>query len=645
MIDRNKSIGVTHPELLKEFSDKNEKTAFEYTQGSGKKVLWKCSVCGNEWSTRISHRTASKSGCPECSKLKISKARKAVVGDNSLLVQFPEIAKEWDYEKNETSPENITPKTNDLFYWICSVNPEHKWKASVNNRTSGTGCPFCKGARISKSRKKPKKGESLGDIYPEIIAEWSNKNYKTPFEFRPFSTQKAWFTCVNGHEDYIKAIAKYTQSNQRCPVCALKQRANNCATSNLEDSLGHNYPDLLKEWSSKNKKSPFEVYPHGGKKAWWLCENGHDYHMSITKKTSRDYGCPICSNKQVVPGFNDLKTVYPEIVEGWDYEKNTIAPTNITPYSGKYVWWKCENGHSCCQQVVKRTRRHYGCPQCSKTGISTPETEVLDFIKEHYDGNIIKNNRSILSGKELDIVLPDKNIAFEFNGIYWHSEQFKDQYYHYNKVKECNDLGIDLFSIWEDDWLYRNEQVKRMILHKIGASNELRVFARKCQIDLHVDTTEAKDFADKNHIQGYGNSTFKIGLRHDDKLVALMLFTETQDSMILNRYCTSCNVIGGFTKLLHHFDNKDKKIITFADLSVSNGSLYYKTGFILDKVLKPDYKYVIGDKRVHKFNYRKKRFKEDESLLFDENMTERELADLNGISRIWDCGKLRFCLT
>ena len=157
MIDRSKSIGVTHPELLKEFSDKNEKTAFEYTQGSGKKVLWKCSVCGNEWSTRISHRTASKSGCPECSKLKISKARKAVVGDNSLLVQFPEIAKEWDYEKNETSPENITPKTNDLFYWICSVNTEHKWKATANNRTSGTGCPFCKGARISKTKMKPKR--------------------------------------------------------------------------------------------------------------------------------------------------------------------------------------------------------------------------------------------------------------------------------------------------------------------------------------------------------------------------------------------------------------------------------------------------------------------------------------------------------
>jgi len=126
----------------------------------------------------------------------------------------------------------------------------------------------------------------------------------------------------------------------------------------------------------------------------------------------------------------------------------------------------------------------------------------------------------------------------------------------------------------------------------------------------------------------------------------LVLRKESGEDDVLNiiRYATAANVVGGFTKLLKHAEKvySPESFITFADHCVSDGGLYESNGFVADKILSPDYMYVVKGERKHKFGYRLKRFQNDPELLWEPNLTERELAALNGLERIWDAGKTRY---
>lgn len=164
-------------------------------------------------------------------------------------------------------------------------------------------------------------------------------------------------------------------------------------------------------------------------------------------------------------------------------------------------------------------------------------------------------------------------------------------------------------------------------------------------------------FCENNHIQGGTSGTYYIALKNKetDEIVAVSIWRKEKDILYLDRYCTSVNVIGGFGKLMKYvkgkilnynnekgIDRRIVKIVTFADHCVSNGSVYEKLGFTKDKCLEPEYSYYYNGKRRHKFGFRKKRFKNDPELLYKDNMTEKELADLNGIIRVYDYGKTRY---
>jgi len=262
--------------------------------------------------------------------------------------------------------------------------------------------------------------------------------------------------------------------------------------------------------------------------------------------------------------------------------------------------------------------------------------------------DIITNTRKLIPPFELDLYIPEKEIAIEFNGLYWHSEKAgTKRNYHYDKWKQCQEKGIQLITIWEDDWRTKKELVKQMLSHKIGFSQQEKIYARKTLIK-NVSKKEADDFLNNNHIQGSVDGSTRLGLytKDTDELIAVMLFkkrNETEAELV--RYATSKIVIGGFTKLLKHFENTNteiEKITTFADHTVSNGKLYENHGFTKDKILKPDYSYVVKNSRVHKFNYRLKRFRNDPELKWEEGLSERELAQLNNIYRIYDCGKTKY---
>ena len=189
-----------------------------------------------------------------------------------------------------------------------------------------------------------------------------------------------------------------------------------------------------------------------------------------------------------------------------------------------------------------------------------------------------------------------------------------------------------------------------MIKHKLNISSKKNIYARKTYIE-EINKDQARDFLDTYHIQGYASGSKYYALLNDDEnVVAVSVWKKIGNILYLDRYATSCNVVGGMGKLLKYGKNYAislglDKIVTFADHCVSNGGLYEKLHFKEDGMLSPDYKYVVKGKRVHKFNYRKKRFRDDDNLLYEDGLTEKQLADLNGLERIWDCGKTRYVLS
>lgn len=262
---------------------------------------------------------------------------------------------------------------------------------------------------------------------------------------------------------------------------------------------------------------------------------------------------------------------------------------------------------------------------------SIKESDLYNFIKSIYDGEIIQSYRD---GLEIDIYLPHLKLGFEFNGLYWHSDKYKDKWYHLNKTKHFSELGIRIIHIWEDDWRDRREIIKSQINNLLNKNN--RIFARKCDI---VVLSTVSEFLNCNHIQGVDYSKVKLGLLFNGQLVSVMTFNklEGRNSMgdgewNLSRFCNKLNhnVIGGASKLLNYFVKnwRVKRVISYADRDWSLGGLYENLEFIRVSESRPDYKYLVGGVRVHKSKYKKSVTGISESKL--------------DIPKIWDCGKLKF---
>ena len=289
------------------------------------------------------------------------------------------------------------------------------------------------------------------------------------------------------------------------------------------------------------------------------------------------------------------------------------------------------------------------CIVCNPKNQNIKENELYDFINTNYDGEIIKNCRKIIS-KELDIYLPELNLAFEFNGLYWHSDLYKSRNYHLNKTKECDDKGIKLVHVWEDDWVYKRDIIKSMILHKLGKSKS--IWARNCEISEVTDNKLIRDFLNKNHLQGFVGSSIKIGLFYQGELVSLITFGKLrkalghitkEGSYELLRFCNKLNfnIVGGSSRLLVYFIRKyyPKEIMSYSDNSRSNGDMYRKIGFNLESETVPNYYWVIDGIRKHRFNFRKDRLVK---MGYDSSKTEIEIMNELGYYRIFDSGSKKW---
>jgi len=289
------------------------------------------------------------------------------------------------------------------------------------------------------------------------------------------------------------------------------------------------------------------------------------------------------------------------------------------------------------------------------------ETEITEFLQSNNilfekSAKIIKNPESEKSF-EIDFNILNKNIAIEFDGLYWHCNRHQlNNNYHLQKTLLCKEKGIQLIHIFEDEWILKKEIVLSRLRSLLNLIKE-KIFARKCKIKI-VNFQEKNEFLEKNHIQGKDISMINIGLYYNNELVSIMTFSSGNISKgkkkeegiwELNRFCNkiNLNVIGGAGKLLSHFKKNYqwKEIYSYADKRWSTGNLYKKLNFNLEYETRPNYWYINlskSIKRFHRFTFRKSmliKMKE-----YKEELTEMEIMTKKGWNWIYDCGNLKFIL-
>lgn len=622
---------------------------YEVGKNSHKEVNLKCPKCDAEFRKRADTFIESGKICPVC--------KCGVKSNQELVSKYKEKINDfWDYELNNL--EHIYMEYVSVFNTKVNLKCKkcgYSWKDyTLGDITHyNLGCPACAGQKVLKG---------FNDLYSQrkekVDKYWDwGKNTFKPNEVTLNSNKFAYFNCPDCGYSWRSRINIFQEGG--CPCCngrhVVKDR-NDFYFKHI--NLVNNYWD----WGLNTEEgtSPDQYTSGSTKKVHLKCKKcGGTWSDYSVRDLSSGLGCPYCSGQRVLKGYNDLGSRFPNIALDWDYERNILKPEEVSYGSSKKVHWKC---HKCgCDwktKVTDRTlsKRSTGCPQCAvnnRPTVSKAETEIADFIKSFHKGVIETSKREILShNQELDIYIPEKRIAFEYNGLYWHSEKEKKQKAHWDKMHECEKLGIKLFYIWEDVWRDKKDIVKRLIMSKLGYYSGAKVNARDCEIK-EITKEIAFKFLDENHIQGKVQSSKYIALiSKEDKIVAVcqfLIFDRAKNIWVLTRYATNSMVRGGFTKLLKYFERvyKPTRLVTFSDNDISDGNLYNINGFVMEEELREDYYYVDStfSKRMHKFNYRKERFERDKNLIYEPNLTELELAELNNLIRVFDSGKKRWVKT
>ena len=472
-------LATVFPNIAKQWhpTKNGNLTPSQITARSNKKVWWKCEK-GHEWYATVDSR--SKTICPICT------GRKVLEGYNDLTTTHPAIAIQWHPTKNgKLTPQMITHGSTKKVWWRCEKG--HEWYVSPNARTNHengtlTNCPTCsselktsfpeqavlyylcsvttavsrdvsfgkeldiwlpnlqtgieydgiyyhanskrdiekifyfakKNIRIISIKESNRnvvfdntieydyrekkqldwaiselfnlleinapridtdadllhiqeqyvqmeKNNSIVAKYPHIAEEWHpNKNGTLKPEMYSFSSHaKVWWLGKCGHE-WMQVIKNRTLSNAGCPICSGKEVLtgfNDLATKN---------PEVVSLWHPKKNGNltPEKVASRSGKKVWWQCEKGHEWQTAISG-VSAGSRCPICSNRVVLAGFNDLTTTHPQIAAEWHPTLNgDLKPQEVSKGSTKRVWWKCAGGHEWQTTPNSRTNSGSGCPVC-----------------------------------------------------------------------------------------------------------------------------------------------------------------------------------------------------------------------------------------------------------------------------------------
>jgi very-short-patch-repair endonuclease len=476
-------------------------------------------------------------------------------------------------------------------------------------------------------------------IYSEKIYHYLN-DLKEVVACRNCKIVKTKFKgLVRGYQDYCSSIC----SNSSDEVKKLKE-------ASYIDKFGVNNPSKSEEIIQKIQKTFDEKY---GGNPFTLDSFKTKIKATNILKYSAEY--PMQKNSTLRKSI-DEKNIKKAIFK---YKELKIIGIESKKYGDvKIECDKCNSIFTISKwNLHQRTNSKLNqspCTICYPIGDKQNSMQERFIEKLLIDNNIPykKGDRKILKGTEIDFYIEKYRIGIEIDGLYWHSDKFKDNEYHLRKTEESKESNINLIHIFEDEINNKPNIVSSRLLSIFG-KYENTIFARKCKI-IPLNSKDSNDFLDKNHMQGKCGASFRYGLEYNGELISVMTFGELrknlgnkkeEGSYELIRFCTKTNtsVIGGASKLLKHFINKNspKKIISYCDRRWSNGEFYEKIGFNTDHVTKPNYWYTKNGFRENRFKYRKDILVKEG---YDTNKTESSIMKDRGFLRIYDCGSYKYTM-
>ncbi len=439
------------------------------------------------------------------------------------------------------------------------------------------------------------------------------------------------------HGEFWKS-PKHHLHGQGCPKCA-KKIASVKRTSTVKQFIekarnvhGDKYNYSKVEYKNNLTKVCIICLKHG---EFWMTPHNH-----LARQ-----GCPKCSGRYHTDTAYFIEKAREIHGDKYDYfkvnYKDSKTKVCITcPKHGEF--WQTPQEHL----------QNKGCQKCSHS-TSKEEIKLCGFLEEN---NMVVEQRvkNIISPYELDLYIPEKNIAIEYNGLIWHSEKFrKENNYHLKKTELCEKQGIRLIHVFEDEWLEHENIVKSRLKQILGCDTDLpKVLVKTCVID-EIDNQSAKEFLIKNHIQGFVSSSVYLGCFYNNELISVMTFKHDEkdsDKWKLTRFATDINkrCVGVGEKMFKCFVKNycPSEINIFADrrwYSVLADDIYAKLGFKVDKILNSTYYYIVEKHRLPKFGFRKNvLLKKYPNSGLTENMTEHEMCQKLGFQRIYDCGLIKY---
>lgn len=456
----SQSLAEHSPELLKEW-DYTKNTGINpdnLSYGSNKRIWWKCSE-GHEWKVSPKGRTKG-TNCPVCAIKNNADIRRVTAvkkAGQSFSEAYPKQLAEWDFEKNELSPDEIAPKSNYRASWVCQYG--HKWEATVSNRTNNhSNCPECnpQSSRIEiymlceiRSIFPNTKWRSLHggvecDIYiPEIKLGievdgqyWHDKKLKKDQAKNEYF-KKRGIQVVRVRDDSLPEIdCEQINFDRTEPLQGVANRLmgllvsiNNvfqdyAGTQQREDdfkemiarlpappeseALTSTHPDIVDQWDYK-RNAPLtpDLFSKGSnQKFWWKCKSGHHWEAAINNRVFRKSGCPKCylaghsekMRRLKLKKTQSLAQINPIYLGWYDYDKNDLHPSEIAIRGGIETWWRCNRGHSFMKKPCYMAVNHQ-CPMCNTLSVKSPEVAAQWNYKKNQ--GLLPEDFSVGSGSKV----------------------------------------------------------------------------------------------------------------------------------------------------------------------------------------------------------------------------------------------------
>ena len=284
------------------------------------------------------------------------------------------------------------------------------------------------------------------------------------------------------------------------------------------------------------------------------------------------------------------------------------------------------------------------CPVCAKTA-SKGELEVREFVKSICSDVVTKDRKQIYP-KEIDIFIEQRKLGIEYHGLYRHAG---DNLAHRKKYELCQEKGIRLIQIFEDEWKNKREIVEDLIRSALGARAKTQ--ARETTF-CEVSNLEASGFLAKYHINGYASASHKFGLRDKNAALCAVLTLgkprfDTSAELEIIRYATAMNLVGGFEKIFKNAIKsvQAKSVVTYADLRLGTGNTYQRAGFAVLGTTEPDYWWwKARSERLPRYKTQKHRLETDArfSSFYAKERTEKEICELAGYAKVVGVGHKKF---